>query len=113
MSGRACPFCPGRSDVDLFGYGQRIVDLDTEISDGAFDLGVSEQNLHRSQIACASIDQRGLGSSKRMGTKAIWVEPDAGDPTGDEARVLPGRHTPCHAPLAFKQKFARFLAGDP
>jgi hypothetical protein len=31
----------------LFSYGQSIIDLDAEVSDGAFDLGVAEQELHR------------------------------------------------------------------
>jgi hypothetical protein len=44
-SGRACPLCPGISDVNLFGYRQRIIHLDTEVSDGAFDLGMAEQEL--------------------------------------------------------------------
>ena len=34
---------PGRSKVDLFRYGQGIINLNTEILDGAFDLGVAEQ----------------------------------------------------------------------
>jgi hypothetical protein len=29
----------------LFRYRQRIIHLDTEVSDGAFDLGVAEQEL--------------------------------------------------------------------
>ena len=40
--GRACPLCPGISDVHLFGYRQGVVDLDPEITDCAFDLGVTE-----------------------------------------------------------------------
>jgi hypothetical protein len=40
--GRACPLCPGISDVNLFRYCQRVIDLDAEISDRAFDLGMSK-----------------------------------------------------------------------
>jgi hypothetical protein len=43
-TGRACPLCPGISDVNLFRYCQRIIDLDAEISDRAFDLGMPEQS---------------------------------------------------------------------
>jgi hypothetical protein len=39
--GRACPLCPGISDVDLFSYREGIIDLDTEVSNGAFDFGVA------------------------------------------------------------------------
>jgi hypothetical protein len=42
--GRACPLCPGISDVNLFCYRERIIDLDSKVPDGAFDLGVTEQS---------------------------------------------------------------------
>jgi hypothetical protein len=41
--GRAIPLCPGSSDVDLFGYGESVVDLNAEIPDGALDLGMSQR----------------------------------------------------------------------
>jgi hypothetical protein len=31
------------SEVDLFRDGERVIDLNAEISDGAFNLGVAEQ----------------------------------------------------------------------
>jgi hypothetical protein len=54
--GRACPLSPGISDVNLFRYRQGIVHFDAEVSDCAFDLGVAEQELHGSQVSCASVD---------------------------------------------------------
>ena len=45
-SGRACLLCPGISDVDLFRYCEGIIYLNAEVSDGAFNLGVAEQELH-------------------------------------------------------------------
>jgi hypothetical protein len=33
---------PSRSDVQLFSKGQGVIDLDSEISDGALDLGMAE-----------------------------------------------------------------------
>ena len=68
------------SDIDLFRYCESIVYLDPEISNGAFDLSVPKKQLHGSQIARATIDQRRFCSTKRMGTEDVWVEPDAGDP---------------------------------
>jgi hypothetical protein len=56
--GRARPLCPGDSDVNLFRYCQGVIDLDAQVSDRAFDLGVSKQELHGSQIARAPIDCR-------------------------------------------------------
>ena len=62
-SGRACLLCPGSSDVNLFRNGEGIIDLDTEVPDSAFDLGVTEQELHGSQITSTSVDQGCLGPS--------------------------------------------------
>ena len=47
-TGRACLLCPGISDVNLFSYRKRVVDLNAEVSDSAFDFGVPEQELHGS-----------------------------------------------------------------
>jgi len=42
--GRAYPLCPGISDISLFRYRERVVDLDAEVADGAFDLRVTERS---------------------------------------------------------------------
>jgi len=63
MAGRACPLCPGTSDINLFRYCQRIIDLDAEIPDGAFDFGVAEQELDSPEISCASVNQGSFGTS--------------------------------------------------
>jgi hypothetical protein len=47
-AGRACPLCPGISDIDLFRYCQGVIDLDAEIPDRAFDFGMSERELNGS-----------------------------------------------------------------
>jgi hypothetical protein len=60
--GRACPLCPDISDVDLFRYREGIVDLNAEVSDGAFDFGVAKQKLHGPQVASSTVDQRRLCS---------------------------------------------------
>jgi hypothetical protein len=61
--GRACLLCPGSSDVDLFRYGKGIIDLDSEVPDSTFDLGVTEQELHGPQITSTSVNQGCLGPS--------------------------------------------------
>ena len=38
--------CPCTSDVNLFSYGEGIIDFDAEIPDGALDLCMSQQELH-------------------------------------------------------------------
>ena len=45
--GRACPLCPGISDVYLFSYRESVINLNAEVSDGAFDFCVTEQELYR------------------------------------------------------------------
>lgn len=69
MKGRACLLCPPCSDVDLFSDSQRIVDLDAEVSDGAFDLRMPQKQLDGAQVAGLLIDQRGFGATDRMRSK--------------------------------------------
>jgi hypothetical protein len=42
LMGRACPLCPGTSDIHLLGYCQGVVDFDPKIPNSALDLGVTE-----------------------------------------------------------------------
>jgi hypothetical protein len=62
--GRAFPLCPGISDINLFRYCQRVIDLNAKIPDRAFDLGMPEQELDGPEITCPSIDQGRLCSSQ-------------------------------------------------
>jgi hypothetical protein len=62
--GRACPLGPGISDINLFGYRQCIIDLDSEISDGAFDLGVAKQKLDSPEIAGVPVNQGRFSASQ-------------------------------------------------
>ncbi len=59
--GRGCP-----SEFNLLGDAESVVDLDAEISDGAFQLRVPEQQLDRSKIAGFSIDLGRLRPANRM-----------------------------------------------
>jgi len=43
-TGRASQLCPVISDINLFRYCQGVIDLDAEIPDGAFDLGMPKQS---------------------------------------------------------------------
>jgi hypothetical protein len=43
----------GALDLSAFGQGERVFDIDPEVTDGAFDLCVSEEDLHSAQIAVA------------------------------------------------------------
>jgi hypothetical protein len=55
---------PQLSDLNLLGNRQGIIDFDAKITDGAFDLGVTEQQLYSSQVSSLSVDQCRLGSAK-------------------------------------------------
>src|SRR5262245_53854494 len=63
--GRAYPLCPGTSDINLLRYRERVVNVNAEISDGAFDLRVAQQKLDGPKIAGAPIDQGRLCPSQR------------------------------------------------
>jgi hypothetical protein len=39
-----CPLCPNTSAFDLLSDGKRIIDLDSEISDGTFHFLVAKQS---------------------------------------------------------------------
>ena len=111
--GRACPLCPGISDVNFFRYGKGIVHLDAEISDGTFDLGVAEQKLHRSKVAGAPIDQRRLRPAQRMRAKQFRVQSNTGDPPGDKPCVLLRAHVePAGDDLDSFCRLARDRPGD-
>ena len=61
------------SDVDLLGNGKGVIHLDAKVANRALDLAVPKKQLHSSQIARAAVDQRRLGSAKRMGAEDTRV----------------------------------------
>ena len=87
QAGRACPLCPGTSDVNLLRYRERVIDLNAQISDGALDLCVAEQELDGPKIAGAPIDQRRLRSPEGMGTEKPRFKSDSGNPFRDKRRI--------------------------
>src|SRR2546430_6285196 len=86
--GRAGQLCPGSSDVDLPRYSESVVDLNAEISHGALDLRMAEQELNGTHVAGSAINQRRLGSVERVRPDESRVEANAGDPPGDLAEAL-------------------------
>jgi hypothetical protein len=51
-----------RSELDLLRERQGIIDFDLEVTDGALDLGMSEEQLDCSQIAGLTVDLRRLST---------------------------------------------------
>ena len=62
--GKASRLCPGSSDVDLFGYGESVVDLNAEVAHRALDLLGPQQKLYCPQIARAAVDECCLCSAQ-------------------------------------------------
>ena len=50
-----------------------VIYLDAKVANRALDLAVPKKQLHRSQIARAAVDQRRLGSAKRVGAEDVRV----------------------------------------
>src|SRR5215510_13952284 len=98
--GRACPLCPGTSDINLFCYRERIVDFDAEIADRTLDLRVAEQKLGSPKVSRSPVDQSRFRSSQRMRAKQPRIEPDTANPFGDQTRVLARRHGTVTSPAA-------------
>lgn len=63
-TGRAYPLCPGISDINLFRYCQGVIDLNAQIPDRAFDLGMPEQKLDGPEISRPPIDQGSFCASQ-------------------------------------------------
>ena len=72
---------PPKSDVDLFRYRERVVDLDAEISNGALDLCMPQKELYGSQIAGTSIYQGRFGPTKGMRPEKVRIQSDIFGPT--------------------------------
>jgi hypothetical protein len=62
--GRACPLCPGISDINLFRYCKGVIYFDAQVSDRTFDLGMPEQQLDGPEIASPPVDQGSLCASQ-------------------------------------------------
>jgi hypothetical protein len=90
--GQSMSALPGYFRRQLVRYRQSIVHLDAEISDGTFDFGVAKQKLDSPEIASAPVDQGRFSASQRVRPKQPWVQPDAPDPLGNEARILACGH---------------------
>jgi len=67
----------------LLRYRERVINLNAQISDGALDLCVAEQELDGPKIAGAPIDQRRLRSSEGMGAEKLRFKSDSGNPFRD------------------------------
>jgi hypothetical protein len=58
----------------LLRYRERVIDLNAQISDGALDLCVAEQELDGPKITGAPIDQRRLRPPEGMGAEKLRIK---------------------------------------
>lgn len=108
---RGPALCPCfRSEVDLL--RDRVIDFDTEIPHGAFDLRVTEQELHRAKIACASVDQHCLCPAQGVIAELLGITFDAGHPLLYESCILPRRQSALAVAAAGEQNLASFPCGE-
>ena len=102
----ALPQC---SDVDLFGDGERVIDLDAKVSDRALYLGVAKEQLHRAKVPGSPVDQSRLRAPQRVGAEQRRVQTDAGDPLRQQASILAGGEAAAFATAAMEQEIAGTL----
>jgi len=79
------------SEFHLLRDTQRIVDFDAEVTDGAFEFRMPEQQLHRSQVAGLLVNQRRLGPPHRVRSISRAIQTGALDPAMDDSSVLSRR----------------------
>ena len=97
------------SDINLFRYCQGVIYFDAQVSDRAFDLSMSKQELNGPEVSCPPVDQSSFCASQRMGPKQPRVQSNAPDPLRNKASILAGRHIGLRTTTTREQE----LAGSP
>ena len=82
-------FC-GSLYLGAFRKGERVLYVDAEVPNGAFDLRMAEQDLNGAQITCLLVNDGRLGSAQRMRPVILPAQPDPDDPFIDESSILAG-----------------------
>jgi hypothetical protein len=73
---------------------------------------VTKQKLDSPEITGAPVDQGSFCTSQRVRPKQPWVQPNAADPLGNEARILARCHTAFDTTTTGEQELARTFVGD-
>jgi hypothetical protein len=76
------------SDFSLLGHFKSVIDLDAQISDSTFNLGMPEQQLHCPQIFGAPVNQTGLGPAHGVRAVRSGIKTNFIDPRIDDACIL-------------------------
>jgi hypothetical protein len=72
----------------LFRYGERIIDFNAEIPDVALGLRMSQQQLHGTQVAGSTVDERRFGASQRVRGEKVRVEANRCNPARNRYSIL-------------------------
>ena len=72
----------------LFRHFESVVDLDPEVANRAFQLGVPEQQLNGPKVFSATVDQRRLGAPQRVRAVVTAIEAELLDPGIHNSGVL-------------------------
>lgn len=83
------------SDFSSLRQEQRILHVDTKVSDRVLYLGVTEQYLDHTDIARRPVDHRCLRAAKRVSSIFLRAQTDRGHPLVNEACILPRAHMFC------------------
>jgi hypothetical protein len=97
----------------LFRYCQGVIDLDAEIPDRTFDLGMATQELDSPKITCAPIDEGSFCASQGVRPKQPWVQSNAADPFRNKARILAGRNAGFGTATTSEQELTGPFVGGP
>jgi hypothetical protein len=69
--------------------GERVLNVHAEIARRALDLSVTQQQLHRPQVAGGLVDDRGLGPTERVRAIIFAPQSDRSHPLVDQPGILP------------------------
>jgi len=67
-------------DFGLFRNLKRVINLDSKVSDGAFQLAMPQQELNSPQVLRSLVNQRGLGRAHGVGAVNSRVKPYGSKP---------------------------------
>src|SRR5215467_6034624 len=73
---------------------------------------MAEQELHGSQVTCASIDHGHFRPTQRMGAEQFGIETNAHEPIRKKSRILAGRDAPSCTTVAGEEEFTQLLSRD-
>ena len=93
--------------LGALGESERILYIDAQISNGAFNLSVTQQNLHGAQVASLLVNDGRFGSAQRVGAIILPEQSNPGYPLINKSSILPGADMIGVIDPARKDKVAR------